>query len=54
MTGNTDSRIFCQSLEAELVSVAGVYKVLEEIPEELFGKPAQIWLQDGQLNIDPL
>jgi len=54
VTGNTDSRIFCQSLEAELVSVAGVYKVLEEIPEELFGKPAQIWLQDGQLNIDPL
>ncbi len=54
VTGNSDSRIFCQSLEAELVSVAGVYKVLEEIPEQLFGKPAQIWLKDGQLNIDPL
>jgi len=49
-----ESRIFCQSLEAELVSVAGIYKVLEEIPEELFGKPAQIWFQDGRLNIDPL
>lgn len=54
VTGNSESRIFCQSLEAELVSVAGNYKVLEEIPEELFGKPAQIWFEDGRLNIDPL
>lgn len=54
VTGNSDSRIFCQSLEAELVSVAGNYKVLEEIPEEMFGKPAQIWFKDGRLNIDPL
>lgn len=54
VTGNTESRIFCQSLEAELVSVAGNYKLLEEIPEELFGKPAQIWFQEGRLNIDPL
>ncbi len=54
VTGNSNSRIFCQSLEAELVSVAGNYKVLEEIPEELFGKPAQIWFEDGRLNIDPL
>ncbi len=54
VTGNSESRIFCQSLEAELVSVAGNYKVLEEIPEELFGKPAQIWFEDGRLNIDAL
>ncbi len=54
VTGNTESRIFCQSLEAELVSVAGNYKVLEEIPEELRGKPAQIWYQEGRINIDPL
>ncbi len=54
VTGNTESRIFCQSLEAELVSVAGNYKLLEEIPEDLRGKPAQIWYQEGRLNIDPL
>ena len=54
VTGNTESRIFCQSLEAELVSVAGNYKLLEEIPEDLRGKPAQIWYHEGRLNIDPL
>jgi len=54
VTGNRDSRIFCQSLEAELVSVAGNYRLLESIPEELRGKPAQIWLDEDRLNIEPL
>jgi len=54
VSGNTDTRIFCQSLEAELVSVAGNYQVLESIPEELRGKPAQIWLDKGKLKIEPL
>ena len=54
VSGNTDTRIFCQSLEAELVSVAGVYRMLETIPEELRGKPAQIWLDNDRLNIEPL
>lgn len=46
--GNTNARIFCQSLEAELVSVAGTYKVLEEIPDTLRGRPAQIWYSVDQ------
>ncbi len=54
VSGNKDTRIFCQSLEAELVSVAGNYQVLESIPEELRGKPAQIWLDKGKLKIEPL
>ncbi len=54
VSGNTDARIFCQSLEAELVSVAGNYRVLEAIPEDLRGKPAQIWLDEERLNIEPL
>lgn len=54
VTGNSEARIFCQSLEAELVSVAGNYKVLEEIPEHLHGKPAQIWFSDDKLHIEPL
>lgn len=54
VTGNTEARIFCQSLEAELVSVAGNYRVLESIPEDLRGKPAQIWLDEERLNIEPL
>lgn len=54
VSGNTATRIFCQSLEAELVSVAGNYQVLESIPEDLRGKPAQIWLDKGKLKIEPL
>ncbi|MFK7893731.1 MAG: septum site-determining protein MinC [Granulosicoccus sp.] len=54
VSGNTSSRIFCQSLEAELVSVAGNYRMLETIPEELRGRPAQIWLDNDKLNIESL
>ena len=54
VSGNTETRIFCQSLEAELVSVAGNFRLLENIPEELRGKPAQIWLDRDRLNIEPL
>jgi septum site-determining protein MinC len=54
VSGNTDTRIFCQSLEAELVSVAGNFRLLEEVPEDLRGKPAQIWLDNDKLNIEPL
>ena len=54
VSGNTSTRIFCQSLEAELVSVAGNFRVLEEIPPDLRGKPAQIWLDKDRLNIEPL
>lgn len=54
VSGNTSTRIFCQSLEAELVSVAGNFRMLETIPEELRGKPAQIWLDKDRLNIEPL
>lgn len=54
VSGNTSARIFCQSLQAELVSVAGNYRMLETIPEELRGKPAQVWLENDKLNIEPL
>ena len=54
VSGNTSTRIFCSSLEAELVSVAGSYRMLETIPEDLRGKAAQIWLDNDRLNIEPL
>lgn len=42
--GNEGARIFCREFHAELVAVAGHYKVLEDIPKELRGKAVQIWL----------
>ena len=54
VSGNESTRIFCSSLEAELISVAGTFRMLETIPEELRGKSAQIWLDNDRLNIEPL
>ena len=48
------ARIFCRSLEAELVSVAGYWRVREDIPEALIGKPAQIFLDGDRIAIEPL
>lgn len=52
--GVTSARIFCREFHAELVAVAGHYKVLEEIPKELLGKPVQIWLEHDKLHIEQL
>lgn len=52
--GNTDARIFCQEFHAELVAIAGHYKVLEDVPRELRGKPVQVWLEKGQLKLAAL
>ncbi len=52
--GNEQARIFCREFHAELVAIAGHYKVLEEIPKELRGKAVQVWLEDQQLKIAAL
>lgn len=44
--GNPNARIFCRRLEADLVAIAGVYMVADQIPAQLQGKPAQIKLSD--------
>ncbi|KFN49723.1 septum site-determining protein MinC [Arenimonas composti] len=53
-SGLTSARIFCREFHAELVAVAGHYKVLEEIPPELVGKPVQIRLENDKLLIEQL
>ncbi len=52
--GNEDARIFCREFHAELVAVAGRYKVLDDIPQALHGKPVQVWLEHGQLKLAAL
>ena len=52
--GNGKARIFCREFLAELVAIAGHYKVLEEIPTDLRGKPAQVWLDGDELKIAAL
>ncbi|GGK09904.1 septum site-determining protein MinC [Luteimonas terricola] len=52
--GNARARIFCREFHAELVAVAGHYKVLEDIPADLRGKAVQVWLDGDQLKIAAL
>jgi septum site-determining protein MinC len=48
--GDTSARIFAASLEAELVSIAGVYRTSDTpLPKEVAGKAAQVWLADDKL-----
>ncbi len=47
--GDTRARIFCYSLEAELVSIAGQYKISEDIEKSKLKKPTQIYLDDNTL-----
>lgn len=54
IAGNTEARIFCRSLEAELVSIGGYWRVRDDIPEELIGKPVQIHLDGEHVVIEPL
>lgn len=52
--GNTSARIFCQSLDAELIAIAGRYQLLDESKTELKGKPAMVYLDGEKLVIEPL
>ena len=47
--GDSKARIFCREFHAELVAIAGNYKVMEEIPKDLQGKAVQVWLQQDTL-----
>lgn len=47
--GEVSARVFCHEFNAELVSIAGVFRVFETIPPELAGKPVQAWLDGDDL-----
>ncbi len=52
--GNTNARIFCFDLQAELISIAGDYKTSEDLRETVGKKPVQIYLQNHALIIKEL
>ncbi len=49
--GNTEARIFCSDLQAELISIAGNYKISEDLNGAVLHQPVQIYLQDHTLVI---
>ena len=53
--GDTTARIYAHSLEAELLSIAGIYRTTENpLPAEVAGKPAQVLLDGEKLLMLPL
>ncbi|AMA45222.1 septum site-determining protein MinC [Pseudomonas monteilii] len=53
--GNTRARIFCQQMTAELLSIAGQYRVCEELRRDpLWGFGVQVSLSGDVLNITRL
>lgn len=53
--GETSARIFCQELGAEMVAVAGHYRIADELKgHALWGKAVQIHLTNGELNLATL
>lgn len=52
--GDESARIFCRSMEAQLISVAGNFLVSEGIAEEFRHHPAQAFLQQDTLHVSAM
>ena len=53
MQGNTEARIFCRTLEAELVSIAGFYLTKEDMQTlPTYDGMIQIYLDNEQVKIE--
>jgi septum site-determining protein MinC len=54
LSNDEDTHIICQSLEAELISIAGRYRVFEELDPAVRGKAVHIHLSGDRLLIEPI
>jgi septum site-determining protein MinC len=54
VNGDSTARIFCQSLEAELIAIAGLYRTSDEMDTSLRSQRIQAFLDEGALRIEPL
>ncbi|MDK2123713.1 septum site-determining protein MinC [Parachitinimonas caeni] len=53
--GEDSARIYTTCMEAELVSIAGIYRSLDEVlPASIRGRPAQVRLASDKLSIEAL
>jgi len=52
--GDTSARIYCHEFHAELVSIAGQYRVFETMPDDLRGQRVQAWLDGDKLVVQKL
>lgn len=50
--GDESARVFCRVLDAELIAIAGIYTVADQIKAGPRGQAAQAYLEHGQLKIE--
>ena len=50
--GNPKARIYCQQLQAELLSIAGTFQLSDALPAGLIQQPVHVRLDNEQLRID--
>lgn len=54
VAGNSQARIFCRKLEAELLAIDGLYRTADDIEPALRGRPAQAWLEADSMRVASL
>ncbi|MCB1444934.1 MAG: septum site-determining protein MinC [Rhizobiaceae bacterium] len=52
--GNGSARIFCRRLEAELLSIDGIYTTADELSADLQGQPVHLWLDGDEIKAQRL
>lgn len=52
--GNNQARVFCQKLDAELVSIAGHYRVAEDLPDEYRNQAVHVSLHGEAMQFTAL
>jgi septum site-determining protein MinC len=54
VNGDSSARVFCQNLQAELISIDGHYRVAENFDPRLRGRPMQAYLDGMKMVLAPL
>ena len=54
VNGDKTARIFCQSLEAELVAIAGLYQTSDDLDPAVRQRRVQAYLKEQTLCVEPL
>ena len=55
VSGEVSARIFAHAMDPQLVSIAGIYRTIEEaLPADVLNRPAQAWLTDERIVFAPL
>ena len=54
VNGDETARIFCQSLDAELLAIAGLYRTSETLGPDIRRKGVQAFLEGERLCVEPL